>query len=81
MMLEGDLYKGTSPHVVGTAISNDQTSGGDLNFRYPTIHADGTGLMAQAIPTARSVLTVSWATPVTPSTSILSIASGRAPLT
>ena len=48
MMLEGDLYKGTSPHVVGTAISNDQTSGGDLNFRYQTIHADGTGLMAQA---------------------------------
>ena len=48
MMLEGDLYKGTSPHIVGTAISNDQTSGGDLNFRYQTVNTDGTGLLAQA---------------------------------
>lgn len=47
-MLEGDLYKGTSPHIVGTAVSNDQTSGGDLNFRYQTVQADGTGLVAQA---------------------------------
>ncbi len=48
MMLEGDLYKGTSPHIVGTAVSNDQTSGGDLNFRYQTIQTNGTGLSAQA---------------------------------
>jgi iron complex outermembrane receptor protein len=48
MMLEGDLYKGTSPHIVGTAVSNDQTSGGDVNFRYQTVQADGTGLMVQA---------------------------------
>jgi len=48
MMLEGDLYKGTSPHIVGAAISNDQTSGGDVNFRYQTVEANGTGLMAQA---------------------------------
>jgi iron complex outermembrane receptor protein len=47
-MLEGDLYKGTSPHIVGTAVSNDQTSGGDVNFRYQTVQADGTGLVAQA---------------------------------
>jgi iron complex outermembrane receptor protein len=46
-MLEGDLYKGTSPHIVGTAVSNDQTSGGDVNFRYQTVRADGTGLIAQ----------------------------------
>jgi iron complex outermembrane recepter protein len=48
MMLEGDLYKGDSPHIVGTAVSNDQTSGGDVNFRYQTVRANGTGLMAQA---------------------------------
>lgn len=48
MMLEGDLYKGTSPHIVGTAISPDQTSGGDLNFRYQTVEPNGTGLLAQA---------------------------------
>jgi len=48
MMLEGDLYKGTSPHIVGTAVSNDQTSGGDVNFRYQTVQANGTGLMLQA---------------------------------
>jgi iron complex outermembrane recepter protein len=48
MMLEGDLYKGTSPHIIGTAVSNDQTSGGDVNFRYETMRADGTGLVAQA---------------------------------
>lgn len=48
MMLEGDLYKGTSPHVIGTAISNDQTSGGDINFRYQTVQPNGTGFSAQA---------------------------------
>ena len=48
MMLEGDLYKGTSPHIVGTAFSNDQTSGGDVNFRYQTVQANGTGLVVQA---------------------------------
>jgi iron complex outermembrane receptor protein len=48
LMLEGDLYKGTSPHIVGTAISNDQTSGGDVNFRYQNVQASGTGLTVQA---------------------------------
>jgi iron complex outermembrane receptor protein len=48
MMFEGDLYKGTSPHIVGTAVSNDQTSGGDVNFRYQTAKANGTGLLVQA---------------------------------
>lgn len=48
MMFEGDLYKGTSPHIVGATVSNDQTSGGDLNIRYQTVEANGTGLMAQA---------------------------------
>ncbi len=48
MMLEGDLYKGTSPHIVGTGVSNDQTSGGDVNFRYQTAKADGTGMLVQA---------------------------------
>ena len=49
MMLEGDLYKGTSPHIVGTAVSNDQTSGGDVNFRYQTAKANGTGLTGAGI--------------------------------
>jgi iron complex outermembrane recepter protein len=48
MMLEGDLYKGTSPHIVGTAVSNDQTSGGDVNFRYQNVQANGTGMVVQA---------------------------------
>lgn len=48
ILLEGDLYKGTSPHIVGTAVSNDQTSGGDVNFRYQTARANGTGLTVQA---------------------------------
>ena len=48
MMLEGDLYKGTSPHIVGTTVSNDQTSGGDINFRYQALRANGTGPTVQA---------------------------------
>ncbi len=48
MMLEGDLYKGNSPHIVGTAVSSDQTSGGDVNFRYQAINANGTGPVVQA---------------------------------
>jgi iron complex outermembrane receptor protein len=48
MMLEGDLYKGTSPHIVGTAVSSDQTSGGDANFRYQQVQPNGTGLVVQA---------------------------------
>jgi iron complex outermembrane receptor protein len=31
---EGNIYKGTSPHIVGTAVSNDVTSGGYINARW-----------------------------------------------
>jgi iron complex outermembrane receptor protein len=33
---------------VGTTVSNDQTSGGDINFRYQAVHANGTGPTVQA---------------------------------
>lgn len=48
MMLEGDLYKGDSPHIIGTTPEDDQTSGGNLNFRYQTVRDNGTGLSVQA---------------------------------
>ncbi|HEY1767543.1 MAG TPA: TonB-dependent receptor [Terracidiphilus sp.] len=32
--VEGNIYKGTSPHIVGTAVSNDITSGGYINARW-----------------------------------------------
>jgi iron complex outermembrane receptor protein len=47
-ILEGDIYRGDSPHIVGTAVQNDQTSGGDLNFRFEQPRSDGTGLTVQA---------------------------------
>jgi iron complex outermembrane receptor protein len=46
--LEGDIYRGDSPHTTGTSIQNDQTSGGNLNFRYEQTHDDGTGLTVQS---------------------------------
>jgi iron complex outermembrane recepter protein len=46
--LEGDIYRGDSRHTTGTTIQNDQTSGGNLNFRYEQEHDDGTGLTVQA---------------------------------
>ena len=46
--LEGDIYRGDSPHIVGTAVQNDQTSGGNLNFRYEQANDNGTGLTVQS---------------------------------
>lgn len=46
--LEGDIYRGNSPHIIGTAVQNDQTSGGNLNFHYEQTHDNGTGLTVQA---------------------------------
>lgn len=48
LMIEGDLYKGDSPHIIGTSPEDDQTSGGDVNLRYQSARPNGTGLMAQA---------------------------------
>lgn len=47
-LLEGDLYKGDSPHIIGTEPVDDQTSGGDLTFRYERMHDNGTGITLQA---------------------------------
>lgn len=33
-LAEGDIYQGTSPHVTALGISNDRTSGGDINLRW-----------------------------------------------
>jgi len=31
---EGDAYRGDSPHIVGTTVVSDETSGGDINVRW-----------------------------------------------
>ncbi len=33
-LAEGDLYKGTAPHITALGISNDRTAGGDINLRW-----------------------------------------------
>jgi len=45
---EGDLYKGASPHIVGTAPVYDQTSGGDVNLRWDRAQDNGSGFTLQA---------------------------------
>lgn len=47
-LFEGDIYRGNSPHIVGSAVQNDQTSGGNLNFRYEQVHDNGAGFTLQA---------------------------------
>jgi len=45
---EGDLYKGNSPHIVGTSPVYDQTSGGDINLRWERMKDNGSGFTLQA---------------------------------
>ena len=45
---EGDLYKGTSPHIVGTSPVYDLTSGGDINLRWDRAQDNGSGFTLQA---------------------------------
>jgi iron complex outermembrane receptor protein len=45
---EGDLYRGNSPHIVGTSPVYDQTSGGDINLRWQHAAADGSGFTLQS---------------------------------
>ncbi len=45
---EGDAYRGNSPHIVGTAIAYDETSGGDINVRWRRELNNGTGFYVQA---------------------------------
>lgn len=46
--LKGSIYGGDSPHILGTSAVVDQTSGGDLNFRWERENSSGTGFTLQA---------------------------------
>jgi iron complex outermembrane receptor protein len=46
--LEGAIYGGDSPHIVGTSPVVDQTSGGDVNFRWERENTNGTGFTLQS---------------------------------
>ena len=45
--LEGMIYQGDSPHLLGTTPVADQTSGGDVNLRWERENTDGTGFTLQ----------------------------------
>jgi iron complex outermembrane receptor protein len=45
--MEGDLYLGDSPHIVGTTPLYDKTSGGDINLRWQRTNDNGSGLTLQ----------------------------------
>ena len=45
--MEGDIYQGTSPHIVGTSPVYDQTSGGDINLRWQRSEDNGSGFTLQ----------------------------------
>jgi len=44
---EGDLYRGNSPHIVGTSPLYDETSGGDINLRWQRDLKGGSGFYLQ----------------------------------
>ena len=44
---EADLYRGDSPHIVGTTAYDDSTSGGDINLRWEHTSAHNAGLSLQ----------------------------------
>jgi len=46
--LEGMIYGGDSPHIVGSSQVVDRTSGGDLNFRWERESSNGTGFTLQS---------------------------------
>ncbi|MGA8111982.1 MAG: TonB-dependent receptor [Acidobacteriaceae bacterium] len=46
--VEGEAYRGDSPHIIGTSPVYDETSGGDLNFRWEHEQDNGDGLYLQA---------------------------------
>jgi iron complex outermembrane recepter protein len=46
--LEGQSYRGNSPHIIGTTPVYDETSGGDIDFRWEREEASGNGLYLQA---------------------------------
>lgn len=46
--LEGESYRGDSPRILGATPYDDETSGGDLNFRWERNLPSGDGLYVQA---------------------------------
>lgn len=46
--LEGQAYRGDSPRILTTTPYDDETSGGDLNFRWERGETEGNGLYLQA---------------------------------
>jgi iron complex outermembrane receptor protein len=46
--LEGSIYGGDSPHILGTSPVVDQTSGGNVNFRWERENQNGTGFTLQS---------------------------------
>jgi iron complex outermembrane recepter protein len=47
LMFEGDIYGGTSPHLVATSVSTDETSGGSLVARWRRELSKGSDLYLQ----------------------------------
>ncbi|MGC2621455.1 MAG: TonB-dependent receptor plug domain-containing protein [Acidobacteriaceae bacterium] len=45
--MEGDLYRGDSPHIIGTTPQYDETSGGDINLRWQRTFNDASGFTLQ----------------------------------
>jgi len=48
VMLEGDLYGGNSPHLVGSSVSNDSVSGGDLTLHWRRAFSNGSDLNVES---------------------------------
>ncbi len=47
LFMEGDLYRGDSPHIVGTSPVYDTTSGGDINLHWQHDGDHGSGFALQ----------------------------------
>ncbi len=45
---DGTVYRGNSPHIIGSTPFNDEVSGGDLNFRWERAPASGSDTYVQA---------------------------------
>jgi iron complex outermembrane receptor protein len=47
-LLQGMIYGGDSPHIIGASPVTDQTSGGDVNLRWERESSNGTGFTLQS---------------------------------
>jgi iron complex outermembrane recepter protein len=48
ILAEVDVYKGDSPHILGSTPMDDQTAGGDVNLRWQRTSIGGSGFALQA---------------------------------